>query len=90
MEKILGAEYADKVAADVAADLKPWYLRQTYNPQEILIDNDNTVRGGTVPALVERLTDHDNAGNAILTAASAYVFNDAYRSSLPECFPDDI
>ncbi|GLB38510.1 putative guanine nucleotide exchange factor for Ras-like small GTPases [Lyophyllum shimeji] len=57
LEKILGDEYANKVAAD----LKPWYLRPNYNPQEILIDPDNTVKGGTLPALVERLTAHDQA-----------------------------
>ncbi|KAF8073629.1 ras guanine nucleotide exchange factor domain-containing protein [Lyophyllum atratum] len=57
LEKILGDEYANKVAAD----LKPWYLRPNYNPQEILMDPDNTVKGGTLPALVERLTAHDQA-----------------------------
>lgn len=61
LEKILGDEYADKVAAD----LKPWYLRPTYSQQEILIEPDNSVRGGTVPALVERLTAHDQGGKLI-------------------------
>ncbi|KAG6845125.1 hypothetical protein H0H87_000552 [Tephrocybe sp. NHM501043] len=55
LEQLLGDEYANKVAAD----LKPWYLRPTYNPEDILIDPDNTVKGGTLPALVERLTAHD-------------------------------
>ncbi|KAF5382528.1 hypothetical protein D9615_002804 [Tricholomella constricta] len=57
LTQILGAEYANKVAAD----LKPWYLRPNYNPAEILIEPDNTVKGGTLPALVERLTAHDHA-----------------------------
>ncbi|RDB17922.1 Cell division control protein 25 [Hypsizygus marmoreus] len=57
LERILGGEYAEKVAAD----LKPWYLRSNYNQDEILIDPDNSVRGGTVSALVERLTAHDQA-----------------------------
>jgi len=65
LEKILGAEYADKVAADVAADLQPWYLRTTYNSQEILVDNDGSVRGGTLAALVERLTSHEHTGEVI-------------------------
>lgn len=65
LEKILGAEYADKVAADVAADLQPWYLRTAYNSQEILVDNDGSIRGGTVAALVERLTAHEQAGEVI-------------------------
>jgi son of sevenless-like protein len=37
-------------------------LLPTYSPTEILIDPDGTVRAGTVPALVERLTAHEQAG----------------------------
>ncbi|KNZ81298.1 Cell division control protein 25 [Termitomyces sp. J132] len=54
LEKLLGADYASKVAAD----LQPWYLRPNYSPEDILIEHDNTVKGGTLPALVERLTAH--------------------------------
>ncbi|KIJ60282.1 hypothetical protein HYDPIDRAFT_99030, partial [Hydnomerulius pinastri MD-312] len=43
------------------AETKPWYLRPNYDPVEVLIDPDGTVRGGTVPALVERLTAHEYA-----------------------------
>ncbi|KAG9315529.1 ras guanine nucleotide exchange factor domain-containing protein [Chiua virens] len=45
----------------MGASAKPWYLRPHYNPEEVLIDPDGTVRGGTVPALVERLTAHEYA-----------------------------
>ncbi|KAG8214799.1 ras GEF [Butyriboletus roseoflavus] len=45
----------------LTAEAKPWYLRPHYNPDEVLIDPDGTVRGGTVPALVERLTAHEYA-----------------------------
>lgn len=55
METWLGREYADKVAADSIA----WYLRPSYSPSDILIEGDGSVRGGTVPALVERLTAHE-------------------------------
>ncbi|KAF8635804.1 hypothetical protein AX15_000011 [Amanita polypyramis BW_CC] len=55
LTKILGDEYADKLAKDS----QPWYLRANYDPSEILIDPDNTVRGGTLAGLVERLTAHD-------------------------------
>ncbi|KAG6897764.1 hypothetical protein C0992_011433 [Termitomyces sp. T32_za158] len=58
LEKLLGAEYANTVAADLN-DLKPWYLHPNYSPEDILIEVDNTVKGGTLPALVERLTAHD-------------------------------
>lgn len=56
---ILGNEYADKVAAES----QPWFLRANFNPSEILIDEgDNSVKGGTKPALVEKLTAHDQVG----------------------------
>ncbi|KAH7885130.1 ras GEF [Phlebopus sp. FC_14] len=42
-------------------ETKPWYLRPNYDPAEVLIDPDGTVRGGTVRALVERLTAHEYA-----------------------------
>jgi hypothetical protein len=40
----------------------PWYLRPTYSPTDILVDLDGSVRAGTVPALVERLTAHEQGG----------------------------
>ncbi|EIN12588.1 ras GEF [Punctularia strigosozonata HHB-11173 SS5] len=40
---------------------KPWYLRPTAGPNEIQVDPDGTVRGGTIPALVERLTTHEKS-----------------------------
>ncbi|KIJ14919.1 hypothetical protein PAXINDRAFT_115260 [Paxillus involutus ATCC 200175] len=43
------------------AEAKPWYLRPKYDPAEVLIDPDGTIRGGTVSALVERLTAHESA-----------------------------
>ncbi|KNZ81297.1 Cell division control protein 25 [Termitomyces sp. J132] len=54
LEKLLDDEYAYKIAA-----AKPWYLRPNYSTEEILIEPDNTVKGGTLRALVERLTAHD-------------------------------
>ncbi|OJA12947.1 hypothetical protein AZE42_07483 [Rhizopogon vesiculosus] len=40
---------------------KPWYLRPDYTKNDIIIDVDGSVRAGTVPALVERLTSHDSS-----------------------------
>jgi son of sevenless-like protein len=58
---ILGTEYADKVAAES----QPWFLRANFNPSEILVDEaDNSVKGGTVSALVEKLTAHDQVGKS--------------------------
>lgn len=49
------------------AETKPWYLRPTYDEKEILIDPDGTVRGGTISALVERLTAHEHGGETSCT-----------------------
>ncbi|KAI0316803.1 ras guanine nucleotide exchange factor domain-containing protein [Amylostereum chailletii] len=43
------------------AEQKPWYLRPNYSETEIIIDPDGKVRGGTVQALVERLTAHEHS-----------------------------
>ncbi|TFK20605.1 ras GEF [Coprinopsis marcescibilis] len=61
----LGHEYADKVAAESI----PWYLRPSYSPSDIIIENDGSVRGGTVSALVERLTAHEQLTDRIYTEA---------------------
>lgn len=58
----------------LSAEAKPWYLRPHYNPEDVLIDPDGTVRGGTVPALVERLTAHEYAGMSTM-------FTNAFRRS---------
>ncbi|KAJ7935459.1 ras guanine nucleotide exchange factor domain-containing protein [Mycena leptocephala] len=61
LAKILGADYAASVPKPPEPELppRPWYLQPTYSPTEIAIDPDGTVRAGTVPALVERLTAHE-------------------------------
>lgn len=61
LARLLGREYEEVVAAD----LRAWYLRSNFNPAEILIDTDHSVKGGTLPALVERLTAHEAAGESI-------------------------
>ncbi|KAF8158224.1 ras guanine nucleotide exchange factor domain-containing protein [Crassisporium funariophilum] len=65
LQRLLGDEYADKVAAD----LQPWYLRPNYLPTDIIIETDGSVRGGTVPALVERLTAHEQASDPTFSKA---------------------
>jgi son of sevenless-like protein len=62
LRDILGDEAPQHYLDTVNADLKPWYLRPNYSQTEILIDPDGTVKGGTVPALVERLTAHEHGG----------------------------
>lgn len=62
-----GDEAPSHYLLSLTADTKPWYLRPNYDPAEVLIDPDGTVRGGTVPALVERLTAHEYSGTSVFT-----------------------
>ncbi|KAF5345546.1 hypothetical protein D9758_012020 [Tetrapyrgos nigripes] len=49
-----------KILGHEAPDEQPWFLRSTLTSAELLIDTDDkSVKGGTVAALVERLTAHD-------------------------------
>jgi son of sevenless-like protein len=63
LARLLGKEYEEVVAGD----LRPWYLRSNFNPAEILIDTDRSVKGGTLSALVEHLTTHEAASKFIPT-----------------------
>lgn len=48
--------------ADTREDM-PWFLRPDYGPNDLLIDPaDGSVKGGTLAALVERLTAHELSG----------------------------
>ncbi|TFK74755.1 ras GEF [Pluteus cervinus] len=49
-----------------APEPQPWYLEPNYDPAEIAIDPDKSVRGGTVPALVERLTAHEQGDSKFI------------------------
>lgn len=61
IKAFFGDEAPPQYLIPLTAETKPWYLRPTHDPAEVLIDPDGTVRGGTVPALVERLTAHEYA-----------------------------
>ncbi|KAF9454846.1 ras GEF [Macrolepiota fuliginosa MF-IS2] len=77
---LLGNEYADKVAAES----QPWFLRSNFNPSEIIIDEaDNSVKAGTVPALVEKLTAHDQVD---LPYARAFLMTYKDFTTLDELF----
>ncbi|KAJ7729643.1 ras guanine nucleotide exchange factor domain-containing protein [Mycena maculata] len=70
LDQILGAEYAKSVpsAPEPEQPPRPWYLLPTYSPTEIQIDPDGSVRAGTVPALVERLTAHEQGDPTFIKA----------------------
>lgn len=61
--KVLGAEAPSHYIKTLNADATPWYLKPDYNPADIVMDpKDGTVKVGTIQALVERLTSHENPG----------------------------
>ncbi|ELU38983.1 cell division control protein Cdc25 [Rhizoctonia solani AG-1 IA] len=74
--KLLGDDAAAELARSGGAitptpivDTTPWYLKPTYNdPSQILFNTDGGVRGGTLPALVERLTMHDQMDSTFIDA----------------------
>ncbi|CAE6530608.1 unnamed protein product [Rhizoctonia solani] len=76
IRKLLGddpaAEFAKKGGAIPPAqivDTTPWYLKPTYDdPSQIQIDTDDGVRGGTLPALIERLVMHDQLDSTFIDA----------------------
>jgi hypothetical protein len=89
---ILGEEAPQHYQDTVNADLKPWYLRPNYSTTDILIDYpEGFVRGGTVPALVERLTAHEHGGR-VLCDPDSHVdlqFN-GRRPGIHQDFLDDV
>lgn len=48
----------------VVVEEKPWYLQSDHGPQDLWLNPEGTVRGGTLSALIERLTPHDNLGKS--------------------------
>ncbi|KAF8505355.1 ras guanine nucleotide exchange factor domain-containing protein [Hysterangium stoloniferum] len=61
----LKAIFGEDVPADIIEkvnpdDSKPWFLRAEHSSKDIWINPDSGVRGGTLPALIERLTSHDS------------------------------
>ncbi|KAF9116951.1 hypothetical protein BGX27_008099 [Mortierella sp. AM989] len=56
LKKMLGA---DAPAPKPKPIEQPWYLGHDYLPADISFNMEGHVRGGTLPALVERLTLHD-------------------------------
>ncbi|KAI9366778.1 ras guanine nucleotide exchange factor domain-containing protein [Zopfochytrium polystomum] len=62
---------------------KPWYLQYDYSPSDIVLNAEGRVKGGKLPALVERLTMHDAVDNFYVQA-----FLLTYRSftTTPEFF----
>lgn len=72
--KLLGSDAPQHYLNLANAEAKPWYLRPTYDEKEILIDPDGTVRGGTITALIERLTAHEHGGMFLVSCMMALLY----------------
>jgi son of sevenless len=62
IEKFFGSDAPRGYLEKAKAESKPWYLKADYPPQDIVLAPDGSVRAGTLPALVEHLTDHEYRG----------------------------
>ncbi|KAG0253551.1 hypothetical protein DFQ27_007342 [Actinomortierella ambigua] len=60
LKKILGDEAPTRSLAQA------WYLGYDYQPNEIVFNPDGQVKGGTLNALVERLTLHDGLDSSFM------------------------
>ncbi|KAG8968747.1 hypothetical protein FRC03_006202 [Tulasnella sp. 419] len=65
VEKFFGDDTPAHYIASHNANQAAWYLRNESTDKEILINPDGGVRGGTLPALVERLTLHNYRGGPL-------------------------
>ncbi|KAF9093416.1 hypothetical protein BGX23_003341 [Mortierella sp. AD031] len=69
VKKLLGDE------APVRATTQQWFLDYDYQTDDLVLNGDGQVKGGTLPALIERLTLHDG-----LDATFVATFLLTYRS----------
>lgn len=69
LAKMLGEdEFGDTLFTQVsrpAPDEKPFYLYVDYAEDDIIINPDGSIKAGTLPALVERLTLHESMGASL-------------------------
>lgn len=47
------------------AEENPAYLAVDYSEDDIIVNSDNSIKAGTLPALIERLTLHDKLGEPV-------------------------
>lgn len=68
---------------------QPLYLQSDYSQADILIDQDGSVTGGTVPALVDRLIAHEPAGKPCEISVSQIKIKGKFRLDIrPDVFDD--
>ncbi|KAH8825070.1 ras GEF [Flagelloscypha sp. PMI_526] len=86
MEQILGERVQNLPKPQPPAEPVPWFLKADYNPTEILVDPDFSVRGGTVPALVARLTAHEHQDSNYLAFQRSFLMTFKSFTTVDELF----
>ncbi|KAI8873588.1 ras GEF [Ramicandelaber brevisporus] len=65
---------------------KPWYLNFDHEPNEIVFNSDGNIRGGTLRALIERLTAHEgsdtNFNTTVLLTYRTFTTTDVFLDLL--------
>ncbi|KAH9936253.1 ras guanine nucleotide exchange factor domain-containing protein [Fomitopsis serialis] len=84
IKKFFGDDAPSHIIEKINADSKPWYLRPNYDPSEIMMEPDGSVRAGSPAALVERLTAHEQGDttfnqNFLLTFKSFMTVDDLFQ-----------
>ncbi|KAJ3052714.1 hypothetical protein HK097_005806 [Rhizophlyctis rosea] len=81
LSKFFGEESSKlSIPASESAN-KTWFLNHDYTPDELSLNMEGQVNGGTFTALVERLTQHDHPADASFTVPFLMMF---HRFATPE------
>ncbi|KAJ3156000.1 hypothetical protein HDU89_005563 [Geranomyces variabilis] len=75
LAKFFGEESPKLKRASVEGNKKSWYLGHDYRPDAISFNMEGQVNGGTLPALVERLTLHDSPVDPIFFTTFMMLFH---------------
>ncbi|KNC96346.1 uncharacterized protein SPPG_08247 [Spizellomyces punctatus DAOM BR117] len=75
LTKFFGEESPKLKRASSEGHKRPWYLGYDYLPDDISFNMEGQVNGGTFPALVERLTLHDQPVDPVFFTAFMMLFH---------------
>ncbi|KAJ3005153.1 hypothetical protein HKX48_000842 [Thoreauomyces humboldtii] len=75
LAKFFGEESPKLKRASVEVNKKAWFLGHDYPPDAISFNMEGQVNGGTLPALVERLTLHDHPVDPVFFTAFMTLFH---------------
>ncbi|RIA92760.1 ras guanine nucleotide exchange factor domain-containing protein [Glomus cerebriforme] len=59
VKKFFGEDVSPNITPQKQKEVKPWFLNYDYDQSEMVFNMEGSVKGGTLNALIERLTMHD-------------------------------